>query len=137
MHALRVLEFDAIRRRLQDHCETPIGAALALELRPTFDESEVWELLERTRECMDFIAHVSAPSLGSLRDPREPLNRANKGGTLAGSDIFQIADSLSAMRALKEAVKPRRIECPKLWQSVEFLPEHKRLDGKRAGTGKN
>lgn len=128
MHALRVLEFDAIRERLQYHCETPIGAALASELLPSFDETEVWRLLEQTRETMDFIAKLSPPRLGALKDPREALNRAAKGGTLGGNEVFQIGDSLYAMRSLKEAVKPRRAEFPKLWNFVEFLPEHKRLE---------
>ena len=43
MHALRVLEFDAIRERLQYNCETPIGAASASEVLPSFDADEVWE----------------------------------------------------------------------------------------------
>lgn len=128
MHALRVLEFDAIRERLQYHCETPLGAALASELLPSFDETEVWRLLEQTRETMDFIAKLSPPRLGALKDPREALNRAAKGGTLGGNEVFQIGDSLYAMRSLKEAVKPRRAEFPKLWNFVEFLPEHKRLE---------
>src|SRR5256885_677587 len=116
MHALRVLEFDAIRQRLQDNCETPIGAALATELAPSFDASEVWELLEQTRQTMALIAQHSAPSLGALRDPREALNRAGKGGALGGSEMFQIGDSLYAMRNLKEAVKSRRGDYPVLWK---------------------
>jgi DNA mismatch repair protein MutS2 len=128
MHALRVLEFDSIRERLQYHCETPIGAALAEEMLPSFEESEVWRLLEQTRETMDFIAQHSAPSLGALRDPRKALDRASKGGALEGEEIFQIGDSLYAMRNVKEAIKPRRLDYPKLWSFVEFLPEHKRLE---------
>src|SRR4051794_26019412 len=124
MHALRVLEFGAIRERLQVFCETPIGAAHASELAPSFDAAEVWELLDQTRESMDFIARQSPPSLGALRDPRQSLNRASKGGALGGSEIFQIADSLYAMRNLKDALKVKRTEYPRLWRFVEFLPDH-------------
>ena len=53
MHALRVLEFDSILEQLAFHCETPIGAGLAVDLKPSFDPPEVWELLDRAREAMD------------------------------------------------------------------------------------
>ncbi|HTQ10966.1 MAG TPA: endonuclease MutS2 [Fimbriimonadaceae bacterium] len=128
MHALRVLEFDIIRERLQYNCETPIGADLAGGLEPAFEAEEVWRLLNQTKECMDLIARHSPPSLGALRDPREVLDRAQKGAVLAGDQIFQIADSLYAMRNLKDAVKARRADYPMLWSCVEFLPEHKRLE---------
>ena len=68
MHALRVLEFDAILERLARHCETSIGAAFALELKPSFDSQEVWRLLAETKEGMDFIAFSPPPPLGGLRD---------------------------------------------------------------------
>ncbi|HVT14008.1 MAG TPA: endonuclease MutS2 [Fimbriimonadaceae bacterium] len=128
MHALQVLEFDAIQERLQYLCETPIGAALAEELIPSFDADDVWRLLEQTREAMDFIAKRTAPSLGALRDPRKALDRASKGAALVGEEILQVADSLYAMRNLKEAVKAARADYPILWRHVEFLPEHKRLE---------
>jgi len=128
MHALRVLEFDAIRQRLGYNCETPIGAALAEELEPSFDAAEVWRLLEETREGMDLIARQQPPSLGALRDPRQALDRAKKGAVLGGDQIFQIADSLYAMRSLREAIKTKRTDYPVLWRHVEFLPDHKRLE---------
>lgn len=128
MHASQVLEFDAIRERLQVHCETPIGAALSEELGPSFDPDDVWRLLEQTREAMDFIARRTAPSLGALRDPRNALDRASKGAVLGGEEICQIADSLYAMRNLKEALKAGRNDYPILWRHAEFLPEHRRLE---------
>ncbi len=126
MHALRVLEFEAIRKRLQDHCETPLAAASALDVAPSFVVDDVWELLEQTREGMDFIARQSPPSLGPVKDPRQALTRASKGGALGGQEIFAIADTLLAMRRMKEALKQR--EYPRLWRYVEFAPEHKRLE---------
>lgn len=128
MHAYRVLEFDAIRERLAYQCETPIGAALAEEVEPSFDAAEVWELLAQTEEAMRFIAQHAAPPLGALRDPRQALNRGSKGAVLSGAEIFQIGDSLYAMRTLKDAIKPRRADFGRLWRFVEFLPEHKRLE---------
>src|SRR6185436_14760321 len=95
---------------------------------PSFEGAVVWELLEQTRQTMDFIARQSAPPLGALRDPRQALNRASKGGVLTGAETFQAGDSLYAMRNLKETIRPKRAEYPVIWRFVEFLPEHKRLE---------
>lgn len=128
MHALRVLEFEAIRDRLQRHSETSLGEAAARATEPSFEASEVWRLLGETREAMDFIARHSMPSLGAVRDLRESVNRAAKGGGLAGAEAYLVGETLRAMRVAKAAIQPRRSDYPALWTYVEDLPEHPRLE---------
>jgi DNA mismatch repair protein MutS2 len=128
MHASQVLEFGAIRDRLQAHCETSHGAALAAELDPSFEADDVWRRLALTAEAYDVVGSQGAPSLGAVRDLRGALLRASKGSTLDGADLFQIADALAAMRSLKVFLQPRRAELPGLWQHAEALPELKRLE---------
>src|SRR5947209_1337797 len=108
MHAVGVLEFSVVRDRLRDFCETGLGAARASELEPMFDAAEVWRRLAYTAEAYEVVGSQGAPSLGAVRDLRNALTRASKGGGLDGSDLFQIADSLHAMRALKTFLQPRR-----------------------------
>src|SRR5476651_1212400 len=98
MHAFQVLEFDAIKERLQGHCETSLGGVLAVELAPSFDSVKVWELLAETGEAYDALAKLQVPSLGAIRDVRQALKIASKGGALGGQELFLIADSLMAMR---------------------------------------
>lgn len=128
MHALRVLEFDAIRERLQGHSETSLGEAAAGAIEPSFESDEVWRLLGETQEAMDFIARHSAPSLGGVRDLRESMARAAKGGGLSGSEAYLIGESLRAMRLAKATIQSRRADFPALWSYAEFLPEHPRLE---------
>lgn len=134
MHALRVLEFGAILERLQFHCETPIAAATAAELAPSFDADEVWRLLETTLEAREAISRYTAPPLAAIRDLRNPLKRAGKGGVLGGLELFQIGDALSAMRQLRAFLEARGEEFPRLSPYAIALPELKRLEEQLLGS---
>lgn len=128
MHALKVLEFGAIQQRLASHCETPIAAVLALELKPCFDVDEVWVALEATQEAYDALSRHAVPSLRPVRDHRQALKRAKKGGVLGGVELHSIASAMVAMRQFKAFLTPLREECPRLWPYAEALPETKRLE---------
>jgi DNA mismatch repair protein MutS2 len=127
-HALRVLEFDAIRARLRARCETPMASALADALEPSFESDRVWESLAATGEAYDAVGRHSLPPLATVRDLRNGARRASKGGTLGGSELFQIGEALATMRALKTFLAPRRQEYPRLWPYSESLPELERLE---------
>jgi DNA mismatch repair protein MutS2 len=128
MHSLRVLEFDAIRRRLQRHCETPLAAARAEELAPSFDEEEVWRLLTATGEAHDALARYQLPSLGTVKDWRSALKRANKGGVLGGQELFSIAEALGAMRQLRAFLLQRKGDYPSLAPYADALPENQKIE---------
>jgi DNA mismatch repair protein MutS2 len=123
-----VLEFQAIRERIQFHCETPLAGEYASELLPSYDAREVWASLELTREAHDALARHSTPTLGAIGDPREPLALASKGGVLGGAELFQIAEALSVMRALKAFLEARRTDIPRLSEYAEALPDHRKLE---------
>lgn len=128
MHAYRVLEFDRIQQRLQFHCETTLAAASASEIEPSFESEAVWNLLDQTSQAMDLMAKHQVPSLGRVRDHRQALTRALKGGVLGGQELFEIADLLNAVREMKEALTPRQHDYPLLWEYCRYLPEQKRLE---------
>ncbi len=128
MHALKVLEFDAIRERLRERCETAIGAARALELTPAFDEAKVWGHLTATGEAYDAQGRYSVPSLGAVRDLRGPIHRAGKGGVLGGQELFQIGDAMTAMRVMKAFLTPRAEEYSQLGLLGKSLPEERRVE---------
>ncbi|MBC8065470.1 MAG: endonuclease MutS2, partial [Chlorobia bacterium] len=127
-HALRVLEFPAIRERLQHHCETTIAGAQASEIEPTMDAVEVGRLLEDTRQAYELISRHSMPSLGPVRDLRQNLQRIGKGGTGNGEELFMIADAMSSMRSAKSLLSSIRNDFDRLWSRMEFVPEHPRLE---------
>lgn len=128
MHAFQVLEFDAIKERLQRHCETSLGGELADKLTPAFVPAEVWETLAATGEAYDALSKHQVPPLGAIRDVRQALKVASKGGVLGGQELFLIADSLMAMRNFKTFLVARRFDMPKLSPIAESLPEARRIE---------
>lgn len=128
MHALRVLEFGAILERLQYHCETPMAANEAVDLTPSFSPEEAWQSLEATRQAYEAIARYTVPTLGAVRDYRNALQRAEKGGVLGGQEIFGIGEALAAMRNLRGFLQQRREDSPLLAPYAVSLPEVPRLE---------
>lgn len=128
MHALRVLEFGSILERLQHHCETALGAALASELAPSFDEGEIWRLLGRTQEGHTLLGSHAPPSMGPVRELRDAFRRAAKGGTLGGQELFQCADALRAMREMGSFLTGLRETAPLLQEDALLLPDAKRTE---------
>ena len=127
-HAFRVLEFQAVRDRLAAACETPLAQAAAEALRPAFRADEAWYLVELTREAHEALAKHSVPSLRAVRDPRQPLRRAEKGGVLGGLELRQIGEALATMRSVKTFLTARREDFPKLYPFSESLPEHRDVE---------
>ncbi len=128
MHALSVLEFDAVLERLQEHSETSLGAASVEKLRPSFNNDEVWDSIALTREAFDLLSSQAPPSLGAVRDLRDSFRRAQKGGSLGGQELFQCADALRAMREQANFLKAHKDDCPKLYEESLLLPDARRLE---------
>ncbi|HVL38393.1 MAG TPA: endonuclease MutS2 [Fimbriimonadaceae bacterium] len=127
-HAFKVLEFGAILEQLGRHCETELGTRFASELQPTFEEDVVWAELASTQEAHDVLSRGNPPSLRPIRDLGAHLTRAEKGGALGSLELYQIADSMQTMRALKNYLSTRRSESSRLWQHAEALPEAKKVE---------
>lgn len=128
MHALRVLEYDAVRRLLQEHCETALSRAWAGELEPIFSEAEVWQQIGLTAEAHHALGHQAPPSLYGIRDLRDPVRRATKGGVLGGQELWMVGAALETMRSLREYLEHRASEMPLIGPSSLALPTHPRLE---------
>ncbi|MDR3692790.1 MAG: endonuclease MutS2 [Fimbriimonas sp.] len=128
MHAIQVLEFDTVKERLVNCCETSLGGELASALAPLFDPPKVWDLLKLTAEAHDAVAKHQVPSLGAIRDLRKPLMIASKGGVIGGVELFQVADSLMTMRNLRTFLRAQSSTMPRLSAYAEGLPDAKRLE---------
>jgi DNA mismatch repair protein MutS2 len=129
MHALRVLEYTAILDRLAEVCETDLGCELARELLPTFDPDAVWRRLDLTDEAYRLLSLNSSPAIGRVKDYREAVTIAGKGGTLNGSELYLIAEAMGAMRGLKGFLHGAQSEAPLLWALAEALPDQQRVEG--------
>lgn len=129
-HALRVLEFDAIRELLAGRCETAFGKERARALEPAFEPEEVWERLAATREAFSLLEGATPPSLGAVHDERAAVVRASKGGTLDGEVLYRIGAALTAMRSMRAFLIPRRDTAPRLADLALSLPESRALEEK-------
>ena len=125
LRALRVLEFQSIRDRLAAHCQTELGQEKAVELSPSFDESEVWELLDTTREAYERLGHGSPPNLSPVKDVRGALKRASKGGHLGGKELYEIGIALQVVRFLKEYIEADKSSIKLNEHSVGLIPQQK------------
>jgi DNA mismatch repair protein MutS2 len=128
MHAFRVLEFQAIRARLEEHAETSLGKEHAQELNPSFEKPEVWALLDSTAEAYEALSTHAVPPLGAVKDLRQPLTRAKKGGVLGGQELFLVAEAMAAMRTFKNFLAPLKDEMVYLGPYAEALPDLRKLE---------
>jgi len=130
MHAQRVLEFDAVRQRLAEHCHNAAAAEAALVLEPVFDPALVHILQEETRDAYALIGQESLPSLARVTDVRRALDTAAKGAVLDGVVLYRIGDGLSVMRQVTALVKGKRDDIPHVWRYVEAFPDLRTLEQK-------
>lgn len=98
---IKVLEFDKIIKKLAGMCASELGRELARELKPRRDAAEVGRMLHETSDAVNFILRRGSPPTGGLHDIRESLRRVELGSVLAPGELLRIADTLRAVRYLK------------------------------------
>ena len=103
LRALKILDFQLIRNRLEAWCESAMGSEIALSLQPSFAEQEIWEQLDQTAEAFDLLGTNPPPNINGVHDVRGPLKLASKGALLGGSEIYQIGYAHSAIRTMRIA----------------------------------
>jgi DNA mismatch repair protein MutS2 len=101
---LTTLEFDKVLARLARHVSFSAGRELALALRPSTDYDEVLRNQRLTAEARRLREMQPRSGLGGVHDVRQLANKANLGGILEPSELLEVAGTLAAGRALKEAV---------------------------------
>lgn len=128
MHALKVLEYPAVLDLLAKHCETGLGRALALALSPEFDEDAVWTLQNQTLEAYGLLGADSPPSLVRVVDHRSGLNRSAKGGVLGAKEIYEVGETLRALRTMQQFMASRTERYPILASWTDNFPVYPQLE---------
>lgn len=127
-HAQRVLELNEVMLLLVRECETEGAIALVEDLKPVWKRDQVAHELGRTAEAHGLIAEASAPSLVACKQLKAPLNMASKGGVLSGLDLYRIGYALSAMKAFRDFMTPKKASYPLLWVHVEHFSDEKVIE---------
>ncbi|MBF6598916.1 MAG: endonuclease MutS2 [Dehalococcoidia bacterium] len=128
-HALRTLEFDAIRARLARHTSFAAGRDLALALTPSSDYAEVVKRQRQTAEARRLIAMKPRAGLAGAHDVRAIAAKAQRGGLLDPPAMLQVADTLACARELKGAIARLEESLPLLADAVSVIDPMPRLAG--------
>src|SRR5579862_4692056 len=100
-HALKTLEYDAIRRLLANEAASGLGQEKAQAMRPDKDAAVVQTRLDETAEARKMLSVKGNIPLGGIMDIRALLQQAGIGATLAAPDLQDIAGTVAAGRGLK------------------------------------
>lgn len=122
--ALKTLEYEKIRARLQERAGCVLGKELAAALLPSADYEEIEEALAQTAEGCKVLQTAPNVPLGGMRDIRAALRKARLGAALETRELLDFAGALYAMRQIKRFFKEVEIEVPRLRhlaQSIEIL----------------
>jgi DNA mismatch repair protein MutS2 len=100
-HALRTLEYEAIRRRLAEEAACSLGIERALEMLPLTNLAQVQVLLDETSEARLMLQVKGGIPLGGVTDIRPALRQVQVGGVLDPEQLLTIASTAGAARSLK------------------------------------
>jgi DNA mismatch repair protein MutS2 len=103
-HTLDVLEFPTILGQVADAAATTHGASLARALTPSSDPDEVARRQTLTTEAIALFDESAEPSLGDVADVRAAAERAALGASLRIPELHEIARSIKAALAARDAV---------------------------------
>jgi DNA mismatch repair protein MutS2 len=117
-HTLDVLELPAILEQLADATATTHGATLALALEPSSDPAEVARRQTLTTEAIVLFDESAEPSLGDVADVRAAAERAARGASLRITELHEIARSIRAALAAREALSAAKL-APRLSELLE------------------
>ncbi|MBX3010781.1 MAG: Smr/MutS family protein [Caldilineaceae bacterium] len=103
-HALRVLEYEKILRRLAEHCAFSGGTDLAYALLPSDDLVTVRTRLAQTGEAHKLLEQKSDISFGGVKDLSTQLEKAERGALIFAPEFLEIKHTLQRARALRNTL---------------------------------
>ena len=98
----KALELDKILDLLAGETSCGDAAALARELVPAAELSEVRRLLAETGDAHMLMARFGSPSFGQMKNVTNALRRAGAGASLSLRELLDIAETLRIIRSMTE-----------------------------------
>ncbi|HVM16820.1 MAG TPA: Smr/MutS family protein [Gaiellaceae bacterium] len=112
--AATALELPAILERVAGAAATSYGAELARGLRPSADADEVERRQALTAEAVALLDVAEEPPLAGMRDVREPVARAARGGVLAPDALAHVAATIGGGVVARSALEAQAERAPLL-----------------------
>ena len=133
-HALRVLEFDAIRKQLAEQTACSLGRERAETMTPSDWLPQAKARLEETTECRTLINAKGNLPLGGVTDIRPLLRAAEIGATLDPHGLLDILGAAAASRSLKLFLQKLAQEYPILADRASALGQFPSLEAEINGS---
>lgn len=127
---LRILEYNKVKERLSNFCQSELGKEKAKELLPFNEIEPIEQALSQTNEAIQLTVKKGMPPLFGIYNLKDVVSLAMKGGILNPKNLLQISDSLRAARQMKEYLNQEEedIQITSLGATVERLIENRRLE---------
>lgn len=109
--SIRVLELPQLLERLSQKAVSEAAKERALRLTPSTDADDVRRLQDETDAARALIGLRGSPSFSGVKDVREALARAERGGMLNPRDGQQLA-GIEHTAACGNTTRPTRARAP-------------------------
>jgi DNA mismatch repair protein MutS2 len=133
-HALRVLEFDAVRRQLADLTACSLGQEKALAMTPLDYLPQVQARMNETTECRNLIEAKGNLPLGGITDIRPQIRQADIGSTLDPHGLMDVLGVAQASRGLKLYLQKIADDYPLLADLATGLGQFPALEAEIVGS---
>ena len=100
--SIRVLELPQLLERLSQKAVSEAAKERALRLTPSTDADDVRRLQDETDAARALIGLRGSPSFSGVKDVREALARAERGGMLNPRELLTVAGLLTNSRRVRE-----------------------------------
>lgn len=128
IETLELLEWPRLCQHLATFTATKLGAIVARQLPIPGDRRTSEALLAQTREAWELERSATGGlNFGGIADIGSALDRATRGGVLAGEELLEVATTLSGARNLRRAIDQRE-DLPALTALVEELRTYPELE---------
>ncbi|MFG3817593.1 endonuclease MutS2 [Limnothrix redekei] len=128
IETLELLEWPRLCQHLATFTATKLGAIVARQLPIPGDRRTSETLLAQTREAWELERSATGGlNFGGIADIGAALDRATRGGVLAGEELLEVATTLSGARNLRRAIDQRE-DLPALAALVEELRTYPELE---------
>lgn len=121
-----ILEFDKIRKMLQEYAMTDAAKELCIQLTPSLSQTEVSHRQRETTEARILLDKAGQPPLMSLFGIRESIRAAVQGQCLSAGELEQLEQMLAGIWRLKTYLgKTKYLETGLAYydENLEELPE--------------
>ncbi len=130
-HTLKVLEFEKIKRMLEEGCVSELGKELAFSCSPLFDLKKITKTQKETTELKNILSAEKKFPLCFFADIRKSLKKAKLEGTfLEPKELISIEKVTSLCSSLLKFIKDKKKKYPKITELISQLKSFDKLSKK-------